>query len=308
MALTILEAAKLQGDIVREAVVEMFARESEILAALPFENIQGNALRYNREGQLPGIAFRGINEPYAESVGVLNPIVEALAIAGGDLDVDKFIVRTMGENQRSTHEQLKVKALAQSWANTFIKGDSTSDPRVFDGLQMRVTGTQLLAAGATPNGDALSLAKLDEAIDLVDNPTHLIMAKSLRRRLAVAARTPTVAGYVTYTPDDLGRRVMRYNDLPILVAYGANGGNEILTFTEACPGGGTLTGSSIYVVSFGDGRLTGIQNGDMMVTDLGELPTAPVYRTRVEWYAGIALQHGRAVSRLWGVSNAAIVA
>ena len=63
MALTILEASKINsGDIVRNTIVEMFARNSDILRALPFEGIAGNALKYNREEMLPGIGFRGVNQ------------------------------------------------------------------------------------------------------------------------------------------------------------------------------------------------------------------------------------------------------
>ena len=74
------------------------------------------------------------------------------------------------------------------------------------------------------------------------------------------------------------------------------------------PASGTATATSIYVVSFGEGMLQGIQSGVMDVRDLGELQTQPVKRTRVEWYAGIALFHPRAAARLWSISNAAVVA
>ena len=100
MALTLIEAAKQTDDLVRQAIIELYASSSEILRVLPFEGIPGNALRYNREETLPGIGFRGINEGYTESTGILNPITETLTIAGGDLDVDKFIIDTMGMDQR----------------------------------------------------------------------------------------------------------------------------------------------------------------------------------------------------------------
>jgi len=309
MALTLLEASKLNsGDVRLQAVVEMFARESEILRVLPFDDIMGNALRYNREGALPGIGFRGVNEAYSESVGVLNPITEALYIAGGDLDVDKFIVATMGGDQRSVQEGLKIKALAQAWTTKFIKGDTTTEPREFDGMQVRLTGNQKIAAGNTSGGDALSLAILDAGIDAVDAPTHILMSKAMRRRLTAAARTSTVAGYITYGVDEFGRRVTQYNGLPILVPYPNNGGTEPIAFDEVNPNGGSQVGTSIYILSVGAGRLTGIQNGGMAVTDLGELQTAPKFRTRIEWYAGLALFHGRACARIWGVKDAAVVA
>lgn len=308
MALTLVEAAKLYaGDPIRSAIIELYARNSDILMVLPFENIEGNAYKYNREETLPGIGFRGVNESYTESTGVLNPITEPLVIAGGDLDVDKFIVDTMGAQQRSVHEAMKVKALALSWTEKFIKGDQSTEPREFDGIQVRCTGNQLISAGTTANGAALSLGKLDELIDAVEDPQYLLMNKTMRRKLSAAARLYTVGGYITYTLDAFGRRVTSYNDLPILIADKDNDNNDILPFEEAAYAG-TSTATSIYCLSLGDGKLSGLQNGAMDVRDLGELQTKPCFRTRVEWYNGIAVFHGRSVARLQHIGNLAVVA
>jgi hypothetical protein len=311
MALTIVEAAKLNtGDVLRTAIVEMYARNSDILRVLPFDSIPGNALKYNREETLPGVGFRGVNEAFNESVGVLNPITESLVIAGGDLDVDRFIVQTMGANQRAVQEAMKVKALAHRWTLAFLKGDSSSDPREFDGLQRRIpTGSsQLIDAGATSGGDALSLFLLDTLISRVDSPTHLIMNKTLSLRLAQAARTTTVGGYIVFDLNEFGQRVMSYNGLPILIADEDNTGAQILPFTEANPGGGGAASTSIYCVSMGEGSLVGIQNNGVDVRDLGELETKPVMRTRVEWYTAISVFNGKAIARLRGIKSAAIVA
>lgn len=308
MALTMLEAAKLNtGDVYRSGVIELYAGSSSILMNLPFQNIAGNALKYNREASMPGIGFRGVNEGYTPSLGVLNPLTESLVIAGGELDVDAFIIKTMGAEQRSVQEAMKIRALSLAWTRKFIKGDATAEPREFDGLQTRVVGSQLISAGATANGAVLSLAKLDEAIDQCLNPTHLIMSKAMARRFSAAARTTAVSGYVTYTADQLGRRVMSYNDLPILTVDLDDSGAAILPFTEAAASG-TATATSIYVVSMGADGLTGIQNGGIDVRDLGELQTSPLYRTRIEWYNGLAVFNGRAVVRLRHIADSAIVA
>lgn len=310
MALTLVEAAKVaqnEGKEIRAAVIEMFARASDILMALPFKDIQGNAYQYTREGTLPGVAFRNVNGTYTPSTGVVNPLVESLRICGGELDVDTFIVKTQGAKARATQESMKVKAIAAEMTRVIIKGDSTTTTPEFDGLQNRITGNQKIAAGATANGTALSLAKLDELIDAVPNATHLIMNKAMRRRLTTAARTTSVSGYVTYGVDAFGRRVTKYNDVPILVPYADNGGTEPIAFDEAASSG-TATGTSIYAVAFGDGLVTGIQSGGMDVRDLGELPTSPLYRTRVEWFAGLCIEHGRAAGRLWSIADAAVTA
>ena len=303
MALTLIEAAKRTQDVLQRAVIEIYAMESDILRVIPFSDIPGNALRYNQEDTLPGIGFRGVNEAYSEGTGVLNPVTEPLVIAGGDLDVDKFIIQTMGADQRSAQEAMKVKALAQKWSNVFIKGDSLTNQKEFDGLQTRLTGNQKIAAGSTSGGDALSLAKLDEAIDAVDSPNYLLMSKAMRRLLTVASRTPSVGGTINFEQDEFGRRVTLYNELPILIGDPNGSAFPALAFDEANPGGGGAVGTSIYILSVGDQLLSGIQNGAAQVSDLGELDTKPCMRTRVEWYTGMTVWHPRAAARLWGIKN-----
>lgn len=308
MALTLVEAAKLEtGDVIRQSVIELYAGSSDILMTLPFQGIAGNAMKYNREESLPGVGFRGVNEAYQASTGILNPLTESLVIAGGDLDVDKFIIDTMGAGQRAIQEAMKVRALGLAWTKKFIKGDNQADPREFDGLQVRVTGNQVINAGATAGGDALSLAALDAAIDQTLNPTHLIMSKAMRRRLTQAARDTQVGGFITYTKDAFGRQVTMYNDLPILIVDLDNAQQPILGFTEANPGGGAAASTSIYVVSFGEESVLGLENGGIDVRDLGELQTSPVFRTRVEWYNGFGVFNGRSVTRLRGIKDAAVV-
>lgn len=306
MPLTLIEAAKLeQGQTLRRAVIETFAASADILQVLPIADIQGNSLKYNQEETLPGIGFRGVNGSYSESTGVINPVVESLAILGGDIDVDTYIVQTMGEGQRAIHESMKVKAAALNFALKFIKGDSTTTPKELDGLQIRLAGDQLIAAGATANGTPLSLTKLDELIDAVDDITHLAMNKTMRRRLSAAARLTTVGGYVNYELDSFGRRVTTYNDIPIIIFDKDNTNTQILPFTEVATSG-TDTATSIYGLSLGDGMLGGIQNGGINVRDLGEIDSKPVFRTRIEWFLGLVLYHPRAAARLWSISDAAV--
>lgn len=309
MALTLVEAAKLAldaGETHRATVIETFARENDLLRVTPFMNIAGNAYSYNQENTLPGIAFRGLNEGYTESVGVVNPQTERLTIAGGDLDVDKAIVDMLGPGTRATHEAMKIKALGQKIGDRFVKGDSATTAKEFDGLQIRLVGDQLIENdGGT--GAALSLANLDQAIDAVDNPTHLLMNKAMRRRLTTAARTTTIGGFISYGVDEFGRKIAQYAELPILIADRNQDQFTTLAFDEAAAGGGTSS-TSIYVLQLGEGFLSGLQNGMMDVRDVGELETKPVLRTRVEWYVAPVLEHPRAAARLRGITDAAVVA
>jgi hypothetical protein len=310
MPLTLIEASKIDdGNVKRAAIIEMFAANSDLLRVMPFDDIPGGSLSYNQEGKLPGVAFRGYNQAYSESVGIVNPQVEVLKIAGGDLDVDKAILKTRGEDQRSIQEAMKVKALSLYLTGKMINGDASINPLEFDGLRARIQGYQLLPALSTaPTANSpLSLEALDAAIDHVDNPTHLVMSKEMRRKLTSAARNYQVGGFVEYTVDEFGKRVTMYNDLPILIADYDDTGVKIIDFNEAGPAGGT-TSTSIYILSVQESMLTGLQNGVMEVTDLGELQTKPVFRTRVEWLVSLAALHGRCASRVWGITNAPITA
>jgi len=310
MALTLVEAAKLamgRDEALKATVMELYARNSDILQYLPFENITGNALTFNREKTLPSVGFRGINEGYDESTGQIDKITESLMIAGGDLDVDVMLIKTGNADQRGAQEAMKIKALSMSMSRTIIKGDSETTPKEFDGVQLRCTGDQKVAAGSSASGDALSLIKLDELVDSVDEPTHLLMNKAMRRRLTAAARTTTVGGYITYDVDAFGRRVTKYNDLPILIADKDNDYNDIMPFTEAATTGSSVC-TSIYCMSFAENGVLGLQNGVMDVRDLGEIDTKPVYRTRIEWYISLAVLRHKAVARLWAIKNAAVTA
>lgn len=312
MALTLIEAAKIalgRDEVHKATIMELYARGSDVLAYLPFETIAGNSLSFVREKTLPSAGFRGVNEGYTEETGTTEKVVESLAIAGGDLDVDKFLVDTGGADQRSIQEAMKVKALSLSLAKTVIKGDVITNPKAFDGLQVRCTGTQLLAAQVLrPGAVALSLTRLDNLIDLVDEPSHLMMNPALRRRLSAAARLNTVGGYITYELDAFGRRVTYYNDLPILIADKDENNSDIMPFTEANVNVTTgSTSCSIYCVSLNDTGVVGLQSDDMDVRDLGEQDAKPVFRTRIEWYMTLGILRPRSVARLWSLGDLAAV-
>ena len=311
-AMTLLEAAKEaagQGDTVKAGVMAMYAERSDILAAMTFEGIMGGAVKFTQEGDLPTTAFRKINEGFTPNNGSLNPQVESLFAAGGDLDVDTFILDTQGEGVRARHVGMKSKALAVGITDAILKGDNSTDPSQFDGFQKRATGGQLIDNGTTSGGAALSLKKLDELIDSVDGPTHLIMNRAMRRKFQAAMRSSTsgVGSNVMLTTDPFGKPQLSYNNLPILVGYPQNKNTRILPFTEAAYSGGA-TASSIYCVNFGADAVRGINNPGMQVRDLGELQDTPAKRTRVTWNVGLLVPSEFYLARLCYIGDLDIAA
>jgi hypothetical protein len=311
MGMSLLEYSKSVGpNTKRGTIIELFAKNNEILNAMTFENVEGSGVDYNLEAALPGVAFRGINEEYTASAGVINPQHDPLKIAGGTLDVDTALIKMHGSGVRGKHEAMKVKALALKIARNIIKGDSTSDPREFDGLQRRLANDQLICAtsGSSDSVGALSLIKLDEAIDQTDNPTAIIMNKKLRRLMTQASRSTTsgIGAHITETIDNWGRQVIKYAGLPILDPGKDNTNVDIIPVTETAGDAGA-DATSVYVVSFTDGHCEGIQNAAMEVKDLGLTDSGVIMRTLVEWLMGMALYHPRAATRIWNISTATAI-
>jgi hypothetical protein len=105
--------------------------------------------------------------------------------------------------------------------------------------------------------------------------------------------------------DAAGKRVLTWNGIPFLDPGNNNAGTAILPQTETQ--GSSSLASSIYAVKFGedetDGGVTGLTNGGVQVDDLGFLQSQPVYRTRIEFYCGMAVFAGKGAARLTGVLN-----
>lgn len=300
MALTLPESANLSTDVLQKGVIETYARESAVLEMLPFMEIEGNSYRYNQEKTLPGVGFRGVNEAYEESTGVVNPLSEGLVIAGGDADVDRFIVQTRGNvnDQRAIQTRMKVKALSSTWTDYFFNGDIATDAKGFDGLKKRITGEQVIEANES-GSDKLTIMMLDELIDAVEGePDVIYCSKAMRRE--IKALIQGHHGYDEGDYDAFGRKVMTYGGIPIRTIGEDAQGLPILGFNETHESDDDA--ASIYAVKFGPEEYTsGLQNGGIHVEDLGQLQSKPVYRTRIEWFNGLAIFHPRAAARLKGV-------
>ncbi|WP_295821564.1 major capsid protein [uncultured Microbacterium sp.] len=317
MAVTLPQAALLSTTDLQRGVIETFVQVSPVLDRLPLLPIEGNAYAYNEEATLPGVAFRAVNEAYVESTGAVNQRTETLSILGGDADVDRFLVQTRGNlnDQRATQTALKVKAASYKFQDTFFNGDVTVDTKAFDGLKKRLIGGQVIAGGTNGipvvgNGTTDTHAffdQLDALLGLVpgiDGSNGAIYANSsLVAKIRSAGRR--IGGAETVREDTTGKRILTWNGIPVLDPGNNPAGAAILPQNETQ--GSSSLASSIYAVKFGDDEtdrgVTGLTNGGIQVDDLGQLQSQPVYRTRIEFYCGMAVFGGKAAARLTGVLN-----
>ncbi|MYE32205.1 MAG: phage major capsid protein, partial [Chloroflexi bacterium] len=94
MALTLTEGAKLSNDVLQQGVIETVIKDSPILQRLPFIEIVGNGLTYNRENAAASAAFYSVGDTWAESTPTFTQVTASLTILGGDADIDNYIART----------------------------------------------------------------------------------------------------------------------------------------------------------------------------------------------------------------------
>ena len=94
MALTKAEAAKLTQDLMLRGVIETVITESMILELLPFMEVVGTTLTYNRENTMPAASFYDVGDTWTEGTPTFTQVTAALKIMGGDADVDNFLQQT----------------------------------------------------------------------------------------------------------------------------------------------------------------------------------------------------------------------
>lgn len=293
MALTLAEASKLSNDTLLSGVIETIAQESPILQRLPFIEIVGNGLTYNREAAAPTAAFYDVGDSWDEDTPTFTQVTAALKILGGDADIDNFLKATRSNIQdlEAAVVQLKARAVQSLFDDTFVNGDTTTNAESFDGVGKLAAAGQTVSMGT--NGASLSLEKLDELVDTVrgGKPGLLLMSRRSRRSLNILARTS--GSFLEADRDRFGNMVQYYDGIPI-------GLNDYIS--DAATVGTSTDCSTIYAMQLGEGALTGLTApGGLTVERVGSLETKDASRIRVKWYAGLALFNTVKLAKLTGV-------
>jgi hypothetical protein len=309
-SLTLLEANKDSTNKLKKGVVSTLIQESPILEMIPFMGFEGNAIEVEVEVSLPSPEYRKVNETYSRSFGGNTKRMFGVAILGGEVFIDNFLLKVHSNKANAKAKQYRkfAKAMSRKWDMGFFDGTGTADD--FKGVNALIDeglGQALLNASG---GGALSLDKLDEAFDLHRSqsvPDVMLINRTLRRKITNLART-TVTGVslIDVGTDVFGRKVNMYNDAPMRIIGDDIDGNALLDFDED-PGDATSDCASIYLVSFGeDENVYGLSGagGSMEVRDFGETESAPGHLGRVEWYPGLAIDNPYSIVRLYGITNA----
>ena len=196
MALTLTEAAKLSNDVVQQGVIETVVKESRVprRPAVHRDGRQRADLQPRERDGLRRVLRRG-RHLVGESTPTFSQVAATLKILGGDADVDQYIATTRSNVQdiEAAVLELKAKAVAHEFEDDVrLRRHRGRRQGLRRPAQARAAGQQVhQGSGTTPA--ALSLKKLDEAIDLIrpGKPDLLLMTRRTRRGLSAFARALT---------------------------------------------------------------------------------------------------------------------
>ncbi len=272
---------------------------------------------------MSGAGFYGVGDTWVESTSVIAQATAVTTILGGDAEVDNFLVATRSDTNDLMQEQIdaKTKAMKHKFMQMFYYGYTTVDTKGFNGLQYLISSSTatynntVATATTSGTGAALSLERLDKAIDLVrvGKPDLILMSKAMRRSINKYLKG---VGGITAT-EVMGKQVQSYLDVPIAVsdeisddedattAYGTNEAGSTVyghSYTDGTPLGTTSDSTTtIFVVRFAPEAVCGIQSLPITVEKLGVLETKDASAVRVKWYPGLMLQNIVTASKVTGV-------
>lgn len=302
MPLLRTEAERLSNNSLISGVIDQIIERDDLFSVLPFTKTEGKAYVYNRESTLAGADWLDPNDPVNESASTFQDITVKLKILAGDVDIDKFLQSTMGDTNSQMAIQIakKAKAVAREFHRTLATGDSSSNPKQFDGLKVLANSggaSQLVTAGA--NGGALTLSMLDELCDAVPNGADaIIMRRGTIRAFRALLRATYGTDAVLQQLENFGRPMLTHNGIPILM-------NEFLATGETV--GSNSNTCSVYAVRLNESDglhgLYGGPNAGIAVENIGTVQNKDATRIRLKWYCSLALKSTRSLARLQGVTN-----
>lgn len=310
---TLEQARNLAQDKLSALIIDEF-RKDPLLDLMVFDDVvnpQGGtslAYVYNRVTTYPTADFRAIGEEYTPQEAQTTPVTVHLKVFGGSFEIDRVIAKHYrGLVDHVTFQiQQKIEATKALFADTFINGDSAVNAKAFDGLDKALTGTDteivpdatidLSTAEAIKANKELLIYWLDQMLsELNGQPSALLVSRKAYAAIRTAA---TLLTQFTATKDNLGRTILQYSDIPIIVLGDKPGTTNPIIDTDA------EGNTSIYAVRI---ALDGVH----AVSPAGQLPVetylpnfelpGAVKFGEVEMVTAIALKATKAAGVLRGV-------
>ena len=322
-SVTLAESAKLAENELVAGVIDSIVTVNRMFEVLPFDGIDGNALKFNREAALGPVATVGVGDTdgvigsgatagsnlserqSAKNAATFTEVTSSLTTIMGDAEVNGLIQATRssdGNDQVGVQIASKAKSAGRKYQDMLINGDGTNE--TFSGLLALVAGSQTVSPSG-PNGDALSFETLDTLMDrVIDkdgqvdyitmNKRTLRSWKNLLRSLGGASINETME-----LPS--GAMVPTYSGTPIFR-------NDYIPTNQTV--GTTNTATTVLAGTLDEGGrqngiagLTAANASGISVVDVGESETKDDRIWRVKWYSGLALFSELGLAAATGITN-----
>lgn len=315
-------------DKIYDQVIDTFQRKSALMDAMEFDDAVvastgSSTLTYGyTRTTVPSMAgFREIGQEYAESTAKKKEITTNLKIFGGEYQVDRVIAEASGRADEVAYQcEEKIKATINLFHHTIINGDSGTDSKVFDGLNVALAGTttEIIPSNASQIIDVSDADKMDanykylldamdEFLAALSGEAAFIMGNTKAiTKLKGAARR---AGYLSHSEDAFGKSIEGYDNISFLdlgnyasVQEGAGVETPIIPITTRTIGEKEVSGlTDIYAVVLGRDKFHGVslKGGELITHRLPDFKTAGAVKPGdVEMVASIALKDSRAAAVL----------
>lgn len=287
---TLAESAKLTQDMLISGLIETIVEVNPLYEVLPFTEIDGNAISYNRENALGDVQFLGVGGTItAKNPATFSKVTSELTTLIGDAEVNGLIEATRSDYTDQTAIQVasKVKSIGRQFQQSMITGDGTGNS--FTGMLSLVASGQIITAGT--DGASLTFDMLDQLLDRVkdkDGQVDYIMSSASMRRkyfgLLRALGGATINDTVTLPS---GRQVPVYRGVPWFV-------NDYIPTNQVQGASGAVC-TSIFAGTLDDGSnkygvagLTARGAAGLRIQNVGPKEDADENITRVKMYCGFA--------------------
>lgn len=267
--------ATLLQTYINRVVQQLSIRELGVSAMLPRRPGSGNGAYINRRTAAGTLAdWVADTDSIGESTGTYAQapfLYRTLATRGR-------VTRALQAKGRSYGDLLagemagKAGDFGEAYESACVIGSTAADANQFNGLitLTQATAGQIVLCTDNAAGDALTLDKLDEAIDKVKgsgNPSDLLIIGSFKGRRALNSLLQAQQQFNDVTEIQGGFRVRQYNGIPLVTSTGMP---DVLTFDGAT------------VTAFSGGATTAlliVNTRFVQIEELTPLTVAPLAKT-----------------------------
>lgn len=165
-SVTLAESAKLTQNMLVQGVIENVVTVNRMYDLLPFDEIEGNAIAYNRENALGDVQTAAVGDTItAKNPATFTQVTSSLTTIIGDAEVNGLIEATRSNVTDQTAVQIasKAKSIGRKYADLMINGAGAGAD--ITGLLGLVDASKKFAVAT--DGATLTLDHLNQLIDLV---------------------------------------------------------------------------------------------------------------------------------------------